>query len=219
VEWDNSAGVHINEFFQTANPDVYACGDCCSPYKFTHAADFQARLAVRNMFLGDENRSSQLLIPWCTYTDPEIAHVGKYEDELRDKEIAFETFVRPLKDVDRCLCDGISKGFVKITMLAQSSQIVGATIVGPNAGDMISEITLAMQYGISVPQVGGTIHPYPTAQESIRQACLQFNKYYKDPDGAYLRTLKLVMGQQARVTHNLDRQRQDTEISRSQQKK
>ena len=72
VEWDNRAGVHIKDFFQTANPDIYAIGDCATPYKFTHSADFQARLAVRNMFLGDTNKLSDLLIPWCTYTEPEV---------------------------------------------------------------------------------------------------------------------------------------------------
>jgi pyruvate/2-oxoglutarate dehydrogenase complex dihydrolipoamide dehydrogenase (E3) component len=152
-------------------------------------------MAIRNMFLGDTNKLSDLLIPWCTYTEPEIAHVGKYEYELEAAGIPFETFTRQLGDVDRCMCEGVKSGFVKITVKAGTDQIVGATICGPNAGDMISEVTLCMQYGIGVPQIAGTIHPYPTTQESIRQACLGYNKYYKNPDGVPLATLRLLMAE------------------------
>jgi pyruvate/2-oxoglutarate dehydrogenase complex dihydrolipoamide dehydrogenase (E3) component len=181
--------------FRTANPDIYACGDCATPYKFTHSADFQARIAIRNMFLGDTNRLSNLLIPWCTYTEPEIAHVGKYEEELTTAGIPFESFTRQLSDVDRCMCDGVSTGFVKITIRSGTDEIVGATICGPNAGDMISELTLSMQYGIGISQIAGVIHPYPTTQESIRQACLGYNKYYKDPAGVPLATLRRIMSE------------------------
>ena len=181
--------------FQTANPDIYACGDCATVYKFTHSADFQARIAVRNVFLGDTNKLSNLLIPWCTYTEPEVAHVGKYEAELRSEGVEFETFTRNLKDVDRCICDGVADGFVKITIRAGTDEILGATICGPNAGDMISELTLSMQYGIGMTQIAGVIHPYPTTQESIRQACLGFNKYFKNPAGAPLATLRLLMAE------------------------
>ena len=198
MEWDNRQGVHIDEFFMTANPDIYACGDCATPYKFTHSADFQARLAIRNMFLGNTHRLSDLLIPWCTYTEPEVAHVGKYEAELTAAGVEYETFMRMLKDVDRCMCDGVTEGFVKITVRAGTDEILGATICGPNAGDMITELTLCMQYGIGVPQIAGTIHPYPTAQEAVRQACLGFNKYYKDPAGAAIATLKLAMAEKER---------------------
>ena len=195
VEWDNRQGVHINEFFATANPDIYACGDCATPYKFTHSADFQARLAVRNMFLGNTHKLSDLLIPWCTYTEPEVAHVGKYEAELTASGTEFESFTRQLGDVDRCMCDGVSQGFVKITVKAGTDEIVGATICGPNAGDMISEITICMQYGIGIAHIAGTIHPYPTAQEAIRQACLGYNKYYKDPKAVPMHTLRLAMAE------------------------
>lgn len=204
VDYDNRRGVLVNEYFQTSHPDIYACGDCASAYKFTHAADFQARIAVRNMFLGEVSRASDLLVPWCTYTDPEIAHVGKYEEELERKSVPFEVFVRQLKDVDRCLCDGVDSGFVKLIVGAESQQILGATICGANAGDMISELTLAIQYGITVPQIAGTIHPYPTTQESVRQACLGFNKYFKNPQGAALATLKLFMAEREKGKETAD---------------
>jgi len=193
VEWDNRQGVHIDEYFATANPNIYACGDCATPYKFTHSADFQARLAVRNMFLGNTHKLSDLLIPWCTYTEPEVAHVGKYEAELVESGVEFESFTRQLADVDRCMCDGVSTGFVKITVKAGTDEIIGATICGHNAGDMISEITVCMQYGIGIAHLAGTIHPYPTSQEAIRQACLGYNKYFKDFNSAPLHTLKIAM--------------------------
>jgi pyruvate/2-oxoglutarate dehydrogenase complex dihydrolipoamide dehydrogenase (E3) component len=195
VDWDNRIGVHINDMFQTANPDIYACGDCCTAYKFTHSADFQARIAIRNMFLGDSNKLSNLLIPWCTYTEPEIAHVGKYEKELNEKNIKYEIFTRNLADVDRCLCDGVNSGFVKIIIKKDTDIILGATICGSNAGDMISELTLCIQYGIGISQIAGTIHPYPTTQEAIRQCCLGFNKYYKNPLGLPIKTLQLLMNE------------------------
>lgn len=116
-----------------------------------------------------------------TYTHPEIAHVGKYESELQAKGIQFESFKRDLAPVDRCLCDGITEGFVKITVRAGTDQIIGATICAPDAGSMISELTVCMQYGIGLTQLAGVIHPYPTVQESIRQCALQIYKYFKDP--------------------------------------
>jgi pyruvate/2-oxoglutarate dehydrogenase complex dihydrolipoamide dehydrogenase (E3) component len=197
VEWDNRQGVKIDDYFATTNPHIYSCGDCASPYKFTHAADFQARYAIRNMFLGKTERQSDLLIPWCTYTEPEVAHVGKYEAELDKKGIKYEVLMRQLKDVDRCLCDGLKSGFVKILMAEGGANILGATICGPNAGDMISEITVAIQWGVTVPQLAGTIHPYPTTAEAIRQACLfGYMKYYKNPEGAPLAAVKLLMKEQ-----------------------
>jgi pyruvate/2-oxoglutarate dehydrogenase complex dihydrolipoamide dehydrogenase (E3) component len=193
VDWDNRRGVSINDMFQTSHPDIYACGDCASAYKFTHSAEHQARMAIRNMFLGDTNKLSDLLIPWCTYTEPEIAHVGKYESELTSAGIKFESFVKQLKDVDRCMCDGTTEGFVKITIEEGTDKIIGATICGPNAGDMISEITVCMQHGIGLTQLAGVIHPYPTQQEAVRHACLGYNKYLKNPNGPALGALKMAM--------------------------
>lgn len=195
VSFDNRQGVHINDQFMTDNRDIYSCGDCSTAYKFTHAADFQARLAIRNMYLGDANRLSDMLIPWCTYTFPEIAHVGKYESELEREGVKFESFVRQLAPVDRCLCDGVDSGFVKLTVLHGSDKIIGATICGEHAGDMISELTICIQHGIGISQVAGTIHPYPTTQESIRQCALGFYKHYKNPTGLPLATLKLLMAE------------------------
>lgn len=194
VEWDNRQGILVDEYFQTSNSNIYSCGDCTgSPFKFTHSADFQARMAVRNMFLGNTHKSSDLLIPWCTYTDPEIAHVGKYESELVATGVEHESFVKQLKDVDRCMCDGVSDGFVKITIDSTSCKIIGATVCGPHAGDMISELTVCIQNGLRAQDLSGTIHPYPTTQEATRLACLGFNKYFKNVDGIPMKTLRRIM--------------------------
>ncbi|KAH8059299.1 dihydrolipoyl dehydrogenase [Aureococcus anophagefferens] len=152
-------GVHISDLYETSAPNIYSCGDCASPYKFTHAADWQARCAVRNMFLQANSKHSDLLVPWATYTDPEIAHVGLYEKEMDDKGIAYDTYVRQFKDVDRCKCEGVTSGFVKISCAKGSDQILGSTIVGPCAGDLISEITVCMQNGIGCKDIAGLRTP------------------------------------------------------------
>jgi len=174
VEWDTRCGVHIDDFFKTKNPNIYSAGDCASPYKFTHAADWQARCAVRNMFLDAKSKHSDLLVPWCTYTDPEIAHVGLYEKELDTAGTAYDTYMRPLDAVDRCKCEGVTRGFVKISCAKGGDKILGATIVGPMAGDLISEITVCMQNGIGVGSIAGVMHPYPTTAEAIRQCAAQY---------------------------------------------
>jgi len=174
VEFDNRCGVHVDDHFQTCVPNIYSCGDCASPFKFTHAADWQARTAIRNMFLGLKEKQQNILTPWCTYTEPEIAHVGLYEKEMDDRGIAYVTYKRDLKDVDRCKCEGVKAGFVKISAAEGTDVILGATIVGPSAGDMISEITICMQNGIGLSKLAGTIHPYPTSAEAIRQCAAQF---------------------------------------------
>ena len=143
------------------------------------------------MFLGNSHKSGDLLIPWCTYTDPEIAHVGKYESDLLEGQ--YEVFTKHLRDVDRCMCDGVSDGFVKIIAESGSCAIIGATICAPHAGDMISELTVCIQHGLKVQDLSGIIHPYPTTQEATRLAALGFNKYFKNINGAPMKTLSMVM--------------------------
>jgi len=167
VAYDTRSGVHVDDFGKTTNDKIYAAGDVCSAYKFTHAADFMGRIAVRNAFLDARSPYSRLLVPWCTYSDPEIAHVGLYERELSDEPC--DTYVRHLRDVDRCKCEGTTVGFVKITCKAGTDEILGATVVGPNAGDLISELSVALQNNIGLRHLAATIHPYPTTAEAIRQ--------------------------------------------------
>ncbi|WP_163336086.1 mercuric reductase [Desulfopila sp. IMCC35008] len=176
VEFDERRGVLVNEKLQSSNPDVYAVGDVASKYQFTHMADFMARMVIKNALFFGRDKVTDLLVPWCTYTDPEIAHVGYYENELKDKKIAFSTFTREFSDVDRTIVDGEGKGFVKIHVARGKGTILGATIVGSHAGDMISEISVAMRGKMGLGQLASVIHPYPTAAEAIRQCGDAYNR-------------------------------------------
>jgi pyruvate/2-oxoglutarate dehydrogenase complex dihydrolipoamide dehydrogenase (E3) component len=169
-------GVKVDDRMQTTNPRIYAAGDVCSPYQFTHAADFQARTVIQNALFKGRKSSSSLVIPWCTYTSPEVAHVGLYEDEAKEKGIEIDTFVQHFDDVDRAILEGESEGFVKVHVGIGTDRILGATIVARNAGDLISEITLAMTHGLGLSKVGSTIHPYPTQAEAIRKLGDQYNR-------------------------------------------
>jgi pyruvate/2-oxoglutarate dehydrogenase complex dihydrolipoamide dehydrogenase (E3) component len=161
-------GVAVNDCLQTTNSRIYAAGDICMNWKFTHAADAAARIVIQNaLFLG-RKKLSALTMPWCTYTDPEVAHVGMYERDAREQGLQVETFVRPLEQVDRGLIDG-EVGFVKVLVKKGSDRILGATIVARHAGEMISEITLAMVAGVGLKTLSGVIHPYPTQAEAVKQ--------------------------------------------------
>ena len=161
---------------RTTNPRIFAAGDVCFPYKFTHAADFQARIVIRNaLFLG-RAKASALTIPWCTYTDPEVAHVGLSEKDAEDRGIPIQTFVQKLDEVDRAILDGETDGFVKVHVKRGTDKILGATIVASHAGNMISEITLAMDSSIGLKRIAASIHPYPTQAEAIRKLADAYNR-------------------------------------------
>jgi len=176
VEYDERMGVKVNDRAQTTNPDVYAVGDVASKYQFTHTADFMARLMIRNALFFGRDKFSSLLIPWATYTDPEVAHVGLYEKDMQERNIEFAAFRREFSDVDRSIVDGETEGYVKIHVKKGTDQILGATIVGSHAGDMISEITVAMQSGMGLGKLANVIHPYPTAADAIRQCGDAYNR-------------------------------------------
>lgn len=176
VEYDGKTGLTVDDRLQTTNPRIYGVGDCCSAFKFTHAADFMARMVIRNaLFLG-MGKMSNLLIPYATFTSPELAHVGLYESDLRDRGIAYKTFEKHFKDNDRAICDSATEGMVRIHIDAKSDIILGASILGAGAGNMISEITLAMQSATGLGKLASVIHPYPTTAEAIRQAGDLYNK-------------------------------------------
>ena len=176
VECDAITGVRVNDFLQTSNPRIYAAGDACLEHKFTHTADASARIVVQNaLFLGRQ-RLSALTIPWCTYTDPEIAHVGLYVRQARDQNIAVKTFTIPMHDVDRAIADGEETGFAKVHVKERTDRILGATVVASHAGDMINEITLAMVAGIGLRTLARVIHAYPTQAEAIRQAADAYSR-------------------------------------------
>ena len=176
VEYDPKVGVKVNDQLQTSNPRIYAAGDIGSAYKFTHMADALARIVIQNTLFKGRAKASALTVPWCTYTDPEIAHVGLYEHEAQQKGLQVETFVQEMDDVDRALLDGEPDGFVKVHTQAGRDKILGATIVARHAGEMISEITLAMVGGLGLKTLGQTIHPYPTQAEAIRKVADAYNR-------------------------------------------
>jgi len=175
VEFDKK-GVTVNDYMQTTNHRIYAAGDICSRYQFTHAADFMARIVIQNTLFKGRKKLSDLIIPWSTYTSPEIAHVGLYEHEAADNGLEIDSYVQHFNEVDRAILEGDDEGFVKVHTKKGTDKIVGATIVARNAGDMISEITLAMTHGLGLSKIGSTIHPYPTQAEAIRKLGDQYNR-------------------------------------------
>jgi pyruvate/2-oxoglutarate dehydrogenase complex dihydrolipoamide dehydrogenase (E3) component len=176
VKYDAEEGIAVNDHLQTSNGSIYACGDVCGQYQFTHMADAMARMVVRNALFMGSSKFSALTVPWCTYTEPEVAHVGLYESDLRDANIEFQTFTRKFEEVDRAILDGDTEGYVRVHVRSGTDQIVGATIVASHAGDMISEITLAMTNKIGIGRIANVIHPYPTQAEAIRQLGDAFNR-------------------------------------------
>ena len=162
-------GVRVDERLRTTNPKIYACGDVCSRFQFTHAADFMARIVIQNSLFGGRRRASELVIPWCTYTAPEVAQVGLTAEQARAQGIAIDTFTQPLDRVDRAVLDGEENGFVRVHVRRGTDRIVGATVVAAHAGDLIGELSLAMTAEIGLRGIGAAIHPYPTQAEAIRK--------------------------------------------------
>lgn len=176
VEYDKKKGVVVNDYLQTTNPKIFAAGDICMDWKFTHAADAAARIVIQNALFFKSKKLSSLVMPWATYTDPEIAHVGMYERDAKEKGIEISTIVRKLDDVDRAITDGQESGFVKVHLRKGTDEILGATIVAAHAGDMISELTLALTSKIGLGSIASVIHPYPTQAEAIKQTADAYNR-------------------------------------------
>ncbi len=168
VEYD-STGVKVDDRLRTTNTRVYAAGDICSRYKFTHAAEAMARIALQNALFFGRKKVSDLVIPWCTYTDPEIAHAGLYEAEARQKGFAIETITVPLAENDRAIVDGDTDGFGRVHFDAKSGRILGATLVSRHAGESIGELVLAIQERKKLRDLSGVVHPYPTQAEVVKR--------------------------------------------------
>ena len=180
VDYDPRIGVTVDDTLQTSNPAIYAAGDVCMQWKFTHAADFAARIVIQNALFSvgglGKKKLSSLTMPWCTYTHPEVAHVGLYEHDAQDQGIEIDTYKQAMEDVDRAIADGETEGFVKVITKKGTDKILGATIVASHAGEMISEISVAMTNGLGLGAIANTIHPYPTQAEAIRRVGDQYNK-------------------------------------------
>jgi pyruvate/2-oxoglutarate dehydrogenase complex dihydrolipoamide dehydrogenase (E3) component len=176
VRHDRENGVVVDDRLRTTNPRIFAAGDVCSPFKFTHAADFMARIVIQNALFFGRAKASALTIPWCTYTSPEVAHVGLTESGAKELGIKVRAFVQGFQHVDRAILEGSTDGFVKILVKSGTDRIVGATIVAEHAGEMIGEIVLAMQHRIGLGRLASTIHPYPTVAEAIRKCGDAYNR-------------------------------------------
>ena len=185
VEYDARKGVKVNDNLVTTNPKIYAAGDICLSKKFTHTADAAARIVIKNTLFSPfglgKAKFSDLVIPWVTYTYPEVAHVGMYEHEAQEKGIEVETIKVLMSGVDRAIADGEEEGFVKIHHKKGSDEILGATIVASHAGEMISEITAAMVNKIGLNGLSGVIHSYPTQAEGIKKAADAYRRTLLTP--------------------------------------
>ncbi len=162
----SKTGVIVNDRLQTSNARIYAAGDVCSRFKFTHAADAMARVVIQNALFFGRRRASALVIPWCTYTDPEVAHVGAYEAEAREQQRRVETITIPMTEVDRAVVDDDGDGFVRVHH--ERGRLLGCTIVSPYAGEMIAEAAYALTHGGTLSDFSSTIHPYPTRADALR---------------------------------------------------
>jgi pyruvate/2-oxoglutarate dehydrogenase complex dihydrolipoamide dehydrogenase (E3) component len=160
-------GVEVDDRLRTSNHRIYAAGDVCSRYKFTHAADALARIAIQNALFFGRRRASALVIPWCTYTFPEVAHVGLTADEAAAQGGRVVTVA--LSEVDRANVDDESDGFVRIWHDAKG-KILGGTIVAPHAGELIGQLGYVMRTGGTLADLSATVFPYPTVSEALRKA-------------------------------------------------
>lgn len=195
VDYTVQRGIWVNDYLQTSNPHIYAAGDCCMDWKFTHAADAAARIVIKNTLFSPfrlgRYRLSNLVMPWVTYTDPEIAHVGLSETQAQVRGMSVQTFKIPFESLDRAVCDSETEGFAKIHVRKGTDKLLGATIVATHAGDMINEITFAMVHNLGLGKISSVIHPYPTQAEAIRKAADAYRRTLLTPRSTAL--LKFLM--------------------------
>jgi pyruvate/2-oxoglutarate dehydrogenase complex dihydrolipoamide dehydrogenase (E3) component len=176
VKYSNK-GVEVNEYLQTSQPHIYAAGDIVGPYQFTHTADFQARTVARNILLPfAKSKMNYSVVPWCTYTDPEVAHVGLNETEAKAQGIEYDLFTQPMEDVDRAILESEDQGFAKVLTRKGTDKILGVTLVASHAGDLLHEFVLAMKYDIGLSKIAATIHAYPTFAELARKSGDKYQK-------------------------------------------
>ena len=167
-------GVIVSDRLRTSNRRVYAAGDVCSSFQFTHAADAMARVVIQNALFYGRRRASALVIPWCTYTDPEVAHVGLYEQEARRRGHDVRTITVELAEIDRAVIDDDTDGFVRVHH--ERGRLLGCTIVASHAGELIGEATFALTHRHTLSDLSSTIHPYPTQAEALRKAGDQYRR-------------------------------------------
>lgn len=181
VELSDRGTVAVNEYLQTNFPNIYAVGDVAGPYQFTHVAAHQAWYAAVNSLFGSfkKFRVDYRVIPWATFTDPEVARVGLNETDAKDQNIAYELTTYGIDDLDRAIADSSDYGVVKVLTVPGKDKILGVTIVGEHAGDLIAEYVLAMKHGLGLNKILGTIHIYPTLSESNKYAAGEWKRAHQ----------------------------------------
>jgi pyruvate/2-oxoglutarate dehydrogenase complex dihydrolipoamide dehydrogenase (E3) component len=195
VTSDPQFGIQVDRHLRTTNPRVYAAGDVCSPAgRFTHAADAMARVVIVNALFPVRARASVLTIPWCTYTDPEVGGVGLSADVIGLQKRPFRPFGVNLREIDRAVTDG-AEGFVHLRVGARDDRILGATVVGPRAGELVGTLSLAMRSDVGLARIAATVFPYPTYTEALRKVADQYNRTRLTPLakrllGAWLRWMR-----------------------------
>ncbi|MCC7136684.1 MAG: NAD(P)/FAD-dependent oxidoreductase, partial [Nitrosomonas sp.] len=170
--------IETNAWLQTIYPNIYACGDVAGPYQFTHTAAHQAWYASVNALFGTIKRfkADYSVIPWATFTDPEVARVGLSENEAKARGIVYEATRYDLKELDRAIADEAAHGFVKVLTVPGKDRILGVTIVGEHASDLLAEFVLAMKHGLGLNKILGTIHTYPTWSEANKYAAGEWKR-------------------------------------------
>jgi pyruvate/2-oxoglutarate dehydrogenase complex dihydrolipoamide dehydrogenase (E3) component len=177
VDFDTDQGIRIDDFLCSTNPNVYAAGDVCLELKFTNAAQSSACMAVQNALMKMQQRKSGSTIPWCTYCDPEIAHIGLHVWEARQQSIPIKSFTVMMHDVDRSITDGQNTGFVKVHIAEGSDRILGATIVASRASELINEMAVVMNAGIGMRALAAVVHTYPAQSEAIVLAAQAYKRF------------------------------------------
>ncbi len=197
VKYDKVTGIGVNDNLCTTNANIYAAGDCAMRLKFTHAADIAAQIVVQNALFKGKKKLSKQIIPWSTYTDPEIAHVGLYAEEAHKMGMEVDFYQYNMEENDRALTDREGRGFVKVMTKKNSDKILGATIVSAHAGEMIQEITTAMTLGIGLGKLASVIHPYPTQSSAVQKVAQAYNKKRLTPFVAKI--LKFLLKMQLKI--------------------
>jgi dihydrolipoamide dehydrogenase len=188
----NRAGIVVNDRCQTSLRHIYACGDVAGRFQFTHFAEHMAKVAVSNALLHFPQKLDSRHITWCTYTDPELAHVGASEKELRERGVEYEVYRFPFAKIDRAITDSDTTGWIKVFAKKWNGKIYGVNILGASAGEMISEYALAMRNGVTLRQMADTIHPYPTYGLGNRRAADQW--YVRKQSTTLVRWLQRLFG-------------------------
>ncbi|MBE9504535.1 MAG: dihydrolipoyl dehydrogenase [Proteobacteria bacterium] len=179
VEYDRRKGIKIDETLRTTAKNIYSCGDVAGPYAFTHTAEYQAGLVISNALFPLVNRKADYrVVPWVTYTDPELGRVGLTEDEAKDKygESNISVYRFHFSDVDRAIIEGEGQGMIKL-ICDKKNRLIGAHLLGPHAGELLHEYVLAMKAKLPITTISQTIHVYPTLSQAVKRAC---DQYYKE---------------------------------------